>query len=448
MVRILGAIGLALAALLALSTIAFLSVGGMQMITVFRGPDLPAAESPPTLDGDLAYLRAAVIRNEHGASPAQFERFTQVLDRAPPARSVDEVTLVASQSLAAFENAHTTMMAPAMHRLPVRLHWTADALIIVKARPEFAALLGRRVISFGGKTPEEMLAAMPRLVGGGTAGWVRYRSEYFYSAPAALALLGATTQNGAMEVRTVGPDGGEQTLTLTADAEALPGDPFWDFRDSFPDDRHFETDGWVTLLHAHDTLPLYLQATNTIFLLRDLPEQRAIYVRMNGILDDTSESVAHFTQRVLALAAQRNPRNIIVDFRYNRGGDYTMALPLVRDLARSTPSNGRVYLIVGPNTFSAGLLAASQFKHFLPHRLTIVGDDVGDQLRFRGEGLMITLPASHADIYLGTAWDDVARDCGWFADCWPPNKFSNTWQSYRERRDLVMDAVFRAIASH
>jgi hypothetical protein len=242
----------------------------------------------------------------------------------------------------------------------------------------------------------------------------------------------------------------------------LPGDPFWDFRNSFPDDTHFGTEGWRTLLHANEALPLYLQETTAIFLLRDLPEQHSIYVRVNGSIDDHAETLAHFTARTLALAAQRAPRNIIVDFRYNRGGDYTAVLPLVRGLADATPNNGHLYLIVGPNTFSAGILAGSQFKRYLGRRLTIVGEDVGDRLRFRGEGLVVTLPASRADLYFGTAWDDVALNCGWFADCWPPNKFllrgvgsfapdirvANTWESYRERRDLVMDAVFTAISAH
>lgn len=88
--------------------------------------------------------------------------------------------------------------------------------------------------------------------------------------------------------------------------------------------------------------------------------------------------------------------------------------------------------------------------------MTIVGEEAGDRLRFRGEGIMVTLPATSAEAYLATAWDDVAADCGWFGDCWPPNKFllrgvgsldpdirvANTWESYRMGRDLLVEAVF------
>ena len=438
---------------------ALFSLGGWQMITAMRGPVLPTPGDAPTLAGDLAYLRAAALANEHGATPQQFAAFTAKVDEAQPPKSADDLTLTASQALASFDNAHTTLMSPVMHRLPVRLHWTSDALIVVKARPEQAGLIGRRISSLGGKTPEAMLTSMPQLVGGGTASWARYRSEYFYSAPAALAFLGAKVHDGSVELRTVDVAGAEETVTLVADAEPLPGDPFWDFRNALPGDTHFRTEGWVTLLRPEQQLPLYLQETNKLYLLRDLPEQRAVYVRMNGSIDDEGESVAAFTQRALSGVSRSSPQNIIVDFRYNRGGDYTQVLPLVKGLSRAVPPNGRLYLIVGANTFSAGLLAGSQFKHYLADRLTVVGGQVGDTLRFRGEGMIVTLPATHAEAYLGTAWDDAAADCGWFGDCWPPNKFllhgvgsldpdiriENSWESYRTGHDLLIEAAFADI---
>ncbi|MGD9967478.1 MAG: hypothetical protein AB7Q23_10120 [Hyphomonadaceae bacterium] len=458
--RVVRTIGVVVVASVILLTGAFFSAGGWQIVTTLRGPTLPDAPVALTPAGDLTYLRAAVIANERGATDEQFAAFTSLLDESRPPDTVDDLTLVASRALASFDNAHTTLVRPVMHRLPIRLHWTADALIVVKSRPEYAALLGRRIVSLGGRTPEEMLASMPLLVGGGTASWRRYRSEYFLSAPAALAFLGADLRDGTIELRTVDAAGEEETTVLVADADPLPGDAFWDFLDAFPGDTHFQTDGWLTLLHRDQELPIYLQEGDKLFLLRPLPDHRAVYVRLNGSVNDDTETLAAFTRRVLAEVSQGEPSNIIVDFRYNRGGDYTMVLPLVEGLSRALPVNGRLYLIVGPNTFSAGLLAGSQFKRFLGGRLTVVGEEVGDRLRFRGEGVMVTLPATNVEVNLATAWDDVAADCGWFGDCWPLNKVllrgvgsldpdlrvSNTWESYREGRDLVVEAVFADIS--
>lgn len=435
----------------------FLSAGGMQMLS---RPTLPKAGQPPSLSADVAFLREVVLANEAGVSTAQQAQFTKIIADAPVPTTADELTLLASRSLAAFDNAHTTVLKSSMYRLPVRVHWTADALIIVKARPEYAGLLGRRILSLGERTPEALLERMPQLVGGGTKNWARYRSAYFFSAPSALSFLGADVERGAVEVRTASPDGSEETRILRADSALMPGDPFWDFLDAFPGDEHFETEGWVTLLRKNQDLPLYLQVTDKFFLLRDLPEHDAIYVRMNASFDDKAETVGQFKRRILAQIKVSTPRSIIVDFRHNRGGDYTKVLPLVRALSKAVPVDGQLYLITGPNTFSAGLVAGSQFKRFLPDRLTIVGSEVGDKLRFRAEGFYPTLPKSQIRLYLTKGWSDLADGCGWFDDCWPPNKVllrpigsldididvENTWAAFRDGQDLVVNAVLDDIA--
>lgn len=446
---------LALVSVAAILACFFFAIGGLQVLNMLRGPQLPVAEASGSPDSDLTFLRAAVLANERGATEAQRQRFQEIVDGAAPPLNVDELTLTAFRGLAVFDNAHTTPISPLMHRLPIRVHWTADALVIVKARPPHANLLGRRIISLGGRTPEEMLSAMPQLVGGGTPAWVRYRSEYFYTAPAALAALGSSAQSDGVEIRTIDASGNQELLTLTADPEPMRGDPFWDFLNSLPGDEHFDTQGWATLLRRDQELPLYQQEPDRLYLLRALPEIDAVYVRMNGSINDESETISQFTQRTMSLVERSDPSNVIVDFRYNRGGDYTSVLPLVRGLSRAIPAEGRLYLITGPNTFSAGLLAGAQFKRFVPDRLTVVGEEVGDRLRFRGEGVTVRLPATGVEVYLSTAWDDVESNCGWFDDCWPPNKFllrgvgnldpdirvANTWASYRDARDLMMESV-------
>lgn len=438
----------------------FFGLGGMQVITVIAGPQLPTAAQPGSPATDLEFLRTAVLANERGVTRRQRERFLELVDADPAPASAEQLTLVAARALSAFDNAHTTVVAPLMRRLPVRFHWTADALIIVKARPEYASLVGRRVVALGGRTPEEMLAAMPELVGGGTTGWVRYRSEYYFSAPAALALTGAEVEGHAVELRSVDAFGVEESLILTADPEPMRGDPFWDFLNAMPGDAHFDTEGWVTLLRRDQSLPLYQREPERLFLVEDLPEHNAVYLRMNAAIDDEMESIRQFAQRAMSQIEASRPRNIIVDFRHNRGGDYIAVLPLVRALSGATPEEGRLYLITGPNTFSAGLLAGSQFKRHIPDRLTVVGQEAGDHLRFRGEGMLVRLPATGVEVYLSTAWDDVAETCGWFDDCWPPNKFflrgvggldpdinvANTWQSYAGGQDLVVEAIFADIA--
>ncbi|WP_250462331.1 hypothetical protein [Microbulbifer litoralis] len=440
----------------ALLAILFFSAGGLQMVL---GPTIPEAAVPSSLSSDLKFFQKVVLANEKDTTPEQQREFKKIIDQAPSPQNVDDLTLTALQALAVFDNAHTTVLKTKMYRLPVRFHWTADGLIIVKARAKYKKLLGRKVLSIGGKSPESMLAHTAILTGSGTSSWIRYRSEFLFSAPSALSLIGADVEDNTVELHAQDPNGGKFKTKLSADKEIMPGDPFWDFLNAFPDDDSFKTEEWVSLLHRDQALPLYLQESTRLHLLRELPEYDAIYVRMNASFADKSESLEQFEKRILEAISQNEPGNIIVDFRFNRGGDYTKVLPIVRSLSNATPENGRLYLIVGPNTFSAGIIAGSQFKRFIPDRLTVVGSEIGDRLRFRAEGFYPTLPESGIKLYLTKGWTDLVDGCGWFDDCWPPNKLllrkvgslevdipiENTWDSYRTGNDLVIDSVYKDI---
>ena len=439
--------------------IAFVSAGGMQLFSSSTTPPVPES---PTLASDLEYLREVVLLNEKDITAEQRSAFNAVLDNAPAPESVTDVTLTAMQALAVFDNAHTTVLETWMHHLPVRFHWTSNGLIIVKARSAYADLLGHKVLLLGGKPPQSLLNDISTFIGGGTESWRRYRSESLFSVPAALEQLGAMVNNESVELALESPTGQRSTATLQADEDPMAGDPFWDFRHSFPGNDSFGTAEWDTLLSDDQPLPLYLQQSDRLHVVGSIAEYDAVYLRMNASFGDSDETLDQLEQRVLSLIDETNAQNVIVDFRFNRGGDYTQVLPIVRATADAVPEQGELYLIVGPNTFSAGIIAASQYQRYLPDNLTIVGSEIGDQLRFRAEGFYPTLPASGIQLYLTKAWTDLANGCGWFDDCWPVNKVllrqvdtltpdiyvENTWASYRAAHDRVIEVVLQDIAGN
>lgn len=437
--------------------IAFISGGGMQMVT---GPSLPPVPPETTPATDLAYFQQLVLANEQGASAAERNEFDARIQAAEAPADPDQMTQLAMYALAAFDNAHTTVLKTRMYRLPVRFLWTADGLIIVKARPDFKHLLGQKVTAIGHQDPDTLVHRASRWVGGGTANWLRYRSEFLLTAPSILAQMGATMDQGDVVLETLDTEGNPYTHRLTPDNQLATGDPFWDFRHQFPDNESFGTEGWVTLLKNDDELPLYLRHTDSLHLLEYLPTESAVYLRMNGSLSDRNETLDQLTARINSAITTHVPDHFIVDFRFNRGGDYTQVLPIVKSIAKAVPGTGKIYLIVGPNTFSAGIIAASQFKRFAPEQLVVVGSEMGDGLRFRAEGFYPKLPATGIQLYITKGWTDLVNGCNWFDDCWLPNKLllravgqftidipvENTWASYRSGQDLVLETIQQHIA--
>ena len=196
-------------------------------------------------------------------------------------------------------------------------------------------------------------------------------------------------------------------------------------------------------------------------MLRDLPEQDAVYIRMNGSINDDNMPMRQFVDDSLKLIQTSHRKNIIVDFRFNWGGGYDETVKFTRDLPNMYLAEGRIYLITGPNTFSAGLIAAARLKHFSGDKIVIVGEPAGDDLQFRAEGFLVALPATGIRVYVSTARHDFQHPIGWFSDLYfldklygvavdtiaPDTRVQNTSESYGKGRDEIAETIFKTIAT-
>ena len=81
-----------------------------------------------------------------------------------------------------------------------------------------------------------------------------------------------------------------------------------------------------------------------------------------------------------------------MDLRFNSGGDLVVARDFFEKLAHEAWADrpGRLFVIVGRCTFSAGLYHAAQMKQL--SRAIFVGEPVGDRLDYWAEGGQIVLP--------------------------------------------------------
>jgi hypothetical protein len=116
-------------------------------------------QTPPTPAGDLEYLRTVVLKNERGLPGGKLEQFETTIRTlsAPAPETSDAASIIAARAMAELENAHSTPTDPRLHRLPIRVHWFADGLFIIKARPDWASLVGLKIVTIGGKTPDQLL---------------------------------------------------------------------------------------------------------------------------------------------------------------------------------------------------------------------------------------------------------------------------------------------------
>jgi C-terminal processing protease CtpA/Prc len=172
-----------------------------------------------------------------------------------------------------------------------------------------------------------------------------------------------------------------------------------------------------------------------------LPGAKALYVRYDKCADDPKESFANFASSLFA-AVDASPaavERVVIDLRANSGGDSRVIEPLLRGLhaRKALSARGRLYALVGPATFSSGLLAAITLREDL--KAVIVGETPGELVNSYGEVRPLTLPNSRLVVQYSTKFFRLTKDAKAVVD--PDVDVRPSIADYLAGRDPVLDTA-------
>jgi hypothetical protein len=398
---------------------------------------------------DVAAVRNYVARNRSYTPAARAEAIGRIALlpglAGDPARFELEVAHIAALA----DNGHSALLPPQWasryKRSPVRLGLFADGLYVVAAPLDRRQLLGRQVLRINGHDWRQVRSAYARYQGGEPA----FRDQFvtlFMELPALLVAAGFGTDPDLVEYslapRRRGPP--EQVLVAAA-------------LSPYRGDNAFT--GTPMLLEAAAMLPptarpLYLREPERRFRLAFVPEIDAAFIQLKvtgGLHIDA------FLANTLAELRERRPRNIVVDLRFNMGGNLNITrdfMPVLPDLAQG----GRVYAITSGRTFSAAISSLGYLRQAAGERLVIVGEPIGDRLEFWAEGDIMRLPGFDGLMLYATERHNYMTGCP-EADCHasirdhpirvaglqPDIAAPLRYADFRAGRDPAMEAIARHV---
>jgi len=399
---------------------------------------------------DLAALRTrflAADRSFTARTRAEFLRKVDAIDRALPRLDDAQVTMRIAAALATADNAHTRLYLlrnrTELRRMPIRLWWFADGLRVVRAQGPYRDLVGCRVDTVAG-VPARKARDMVAPAFAGSPGWKDYMSVYSLTSPEALHGMGVTkaaapVAYGVSDCAAANPRRIVEPLPLARSKAAL--ESWWDLSPNRP-----AGEAWAHVLPAGPT-PLYLSDPQAYYWSRFLPESGILYVQLNRAANMADAPIAAFADSVMKSFGGNPVKAIVVDLRFNTGGDANLAAPLLRRLEEASRALPR-FVITGRTTFSAGISHVAFLRQ--AGRMTIVGEPAGDRMDFWAEGGNIVLPYSgYAAHFANGAHSYSPAPCPTPTPCMdlsapsidPDIKASPTWRDYLARRDPAMEAI-------
>ncbi len=369
----------------------------------------------PALDKSFTPSEAYVYSNEPslyvfsfnaGNILEDFYRKTEELDKRIPELSDNEMIVELAKLVALSNNAHTRIYLlrnrTVLNSFPIRMYWFSDGLYVIKASRDYSEALKCRVIKIGNKHIDEVKSLVNELYAGNES-WKKYKSLYYMNSPEILHGLHIIYSDKEAVFTFERSDGTQFNLTLVPQPLLKSDKP----RELNIQLSPFAEDNFP-LVSAMDEeqipLPLYLKNPNLPYWYSYLDNSRSLYFQHNRVTSTEDMMFTEFGKKLIEIINTHEIKKLIVDLRFNTGGNLIITYPFITKLAEVIPENIQVFTIVSESTFSAGISNVLEYKKLL--NAYIVGEPVGDYLISVAEGGRFYLPNSKLEIKYANGFHD------------------------------------------
>lgn len=415
---------------------------------------------------DLRYFRDVWAGREKSYGPEARARMLAFVDaRIASARPMErwELALVFAEAMAMSGNNHTDGEFPfepgLFTVLPVSLWDFPEGLVVTRAHPEFRRLLGARVVAIGGAPAKDAAALVAKYVSG-----LPQRRKYM--APAWLTRLEVLRSVGLADGNAAAfdfalPDGRRETVRLGAAPSADPAARSMPWRASLVPGKG--PNPWPHVLDALREVPAHAAPPDEM-TGRGLFGGRVLVVRSTSLspYTDNAGAVVGKAYDVVDEVVKSGtiPKDVVVDLRYNGGGNFLNIVGFAKELAGLVGPDGGIWVVTGRTTNSAAIVFAALLKAEGKGRTRIVGEDASDALTFWSEGGAVQAPASKLSLRFTDGYHDWAKGCRELTRCYWPVVFhgvavgtispdlpvETTFADYAAGKDPPLEKILAEIA--
>ncbi|HKG24308.1 MAG TPA: tetratricopeptide repeat protein [Thermomicrobiales bacterium] len=393
---------------------------------------------------DLRFLAREVKRRAfmpfRESPEVRFDDAVEALNRAIPGLRDAQILVEMAKLLRLLGDAHAYVAAPderpdLKRSIPLRLFLFEEGLHVVAAEPAYESVLGGEVLAFGESASQDAIDAVNQLIGADNENgqWPRYIATLTLVQTPILQALGVIPEPERVALTVRRPNGEVVTETIEADQQWSRSE----MRNALPC-----PEGWRFFPETLETpVPLYLKNAGASYWFEYLPDARVVYWQFNRVRDDAVEPLARFSERIFAFIDDHPVDKLVLDLRWNSGGNTFLELPLLHGLIANRKINrrGRLFVIIGRKTFSAAQNGATMIDRHT--EAIFVGEPTGSSPTFVGESVEFQLPyskllANVSDLLWQTGWPMDYRT--WIA---PTIYTPPTFADFRANRDPALEAI-------
>ncbi len=329
--------------------------------------------------------------------------------------------------VARLRDGHTEARPAEGRQVPVLFGRFEDGWYISGARKENQDLVWSRIEAIEGKSPDELMAAVTPLVSRDNSMRIVSRAPFFMRTPRVLHALGASSRADELGLTVSCPDGRRRDVVVPV------AEPIAEIVRVPPGGK--------------EALPIHLKRRTEMYWFERLSDVPIVYCQYNECAEMENRPLDTFSNELIAAVEKPEVKALIVDLRWNGGGDMFTSRPLIGALLRCAKLNrpGALYVIAGRNTFSAAMLFATQLERYTP--AIFVGEPTGAPPNFVGETNPETLPYSKMEVNFSNLYWQTSTAQDYRTWISPKIRTPMTFQMWKQGRDESVEAIVEYVKS-
>jgi len=179
-----------------------------------------------------------------------------------------------------------------------------------------------------------------------------------------------------------------------------------------------------------------------------IEEKHALLFNYNACVETPGLPFANFNKAMFDFIADKKVKKIIVDLRRNSGGNSEVLNPFTKQLPEYLQKNPdtQVYILVGRDTFSSGIIAILKIMAVAPKAVSI-GESTGGDLEDYGDTRSFNLPNSWLSVRYSTKYFDFNKQLkrpDQVTNAFIPDvEITPTIEDYRQKNDAVLNEAIK-----
>jgi len=332
-----------------------------------------------------------------------FEQAVTQLDADIPNLSDNEIILelmrlVALVSREGGRDGHTRISpfqeATGFHILPLRLYLFSDGWFVVDAQEPHQDLIGRQLVRIGDMEVDQVYTRLDRFITRDNLMTVKEKMPLLFLCPEVLQVSGIIQDS--QQVRLTFENGEELEF------ETSLGPVSWQ-----------DYSAWIEEPTITPLPLVYRTNPKENFRLEYREGVHILYIQYNEVRLSTQsgETMWQFSQEIESIMENHVVERVIIDLRYNGGGNNFTYPPLLNVLSQNDQINqpGKLFTIIGRRTFSAAINFATEMEG-TTHTL-FVGEPTGGSPNQYGDAISLFLPNSGLRVEISSVyWEKSEPD--------------------------------------